>query len=73
MVCLALALYELYHWDYDQIMEAIREFNRQLIRIYYGETYDDLKADLKNKTEIEFLLTRKAGEEFWCMRKDREM
>ena len=70
LTVLALSLYNLYGWDYDKLMEAINECNRQFVRFYSGETLETIQEDLKSKTGIEFFMTRHGGEEFCAIRKD---
>lgn len=57
MVCLALALNNLYGWQYNGIMKAVNEYNRQILRLR-TEPFEDLKQELRNKTEIEFVPKR---------------
>jgi len=39
MVCLALALHELYGWQWHGIQRVLQEFNRQILRLGEGVTY----------------------------------
>lgn len=57
VVCIALAVHNLYGWKARGIGRVIREFNRLICRIgEEGTTFDELNRELLDKTGVQFRL-----------------
>ena len=59
MVCLGLALNKLYGWQAHGIEKVIREYNDQICRLAGDETFEDLVAELEQKTGCTIRLVNK--------------
>lgn len=59
MICLGLALNKLYGWQAHGIENVIREYNAQICRLAGDETFEDLVAELEQKTGCTIRLVNK--------------
>lgn len=51
MTAIAIALYNIYGWEEEEIVKVLQEYNKQICRIASeGLTYEDLKKELEEKT-----------------------
>ena len=57
LLCFALAVREAYGWGQQRIAKGMTEFNKQLLRFTQGETLEDLRQELEDKTGIYMRLT----------------
>ena len=52
LICFALAVHEAYGWGQVRLARGMGEFNKQLLRLNAGDTLEDLRNDLEERTGI---------------------